>query len=121
MRNEYFEFLYECPPLDWFEALKSFEEYLEGIKLQHEGIKSDNVVEGEINEAITLLMEACYIAAKNSSWEGDIRTGPFVVGLPGDCDAKILIIFKQDNDGTTFLLSPVELPYLKGHERKIKK
>lgn len=124
--NNYFKFLYECPPLDDFEALKPFSAYLKAIRPPEEEKEErdeetklllNDRADFRMREAIQLLIEASYIAAKNSYWEGDINDGPFIVELP---EQKILIIFKQLNNGTTFLLSPVELPYLKDWEKKIK-
>jgi hypothetical protein len=55
--------------------------------------------------------------AQRLGWEGDFREGPFVSVLPtGDCDCSILIAWKQDNNGTTFVASPYRLPWLEnGH------
>jgi len=63
---------------------------------------------------------AKYLAGK-VGWEGDIREGPYVAGLPvasgPDKDdftnSEFLIGWKQDNNGRTFIASPVELPWLK--------
>jgi hypothetical protein len=48
-------------------------------------------------------------------WEGDIREGPYVSMLPnpgGDPQCSVLIAWKQDNNGTTFVASPYRLPWL---------
>ena len=53
---------------------------------------------------------------KEAGWEGDIREGPFVSVLPeppGSYSAvPFLIAWKQDNNGTTFIASPYELPWI---------
>lgn len=51
--------------------------------------------------------------AGEAGWEGDIRTGPAVFWLPGDTDFDFGFVFKQNNNGSTFVVSPRELPYLK--------
>jgi hypothetical protein len=57
--------------------------------------------------------------ARQIYWEGDIRggffgdNGPWVCPLPlGECSNDYLIAWKQDNNGSTFIASPVELPWL---------
>ena len=50
--------------------------------------------------------------AEASGWEGDIRTGPVVFWLPSETIFEYGFVFKQDNNGTTFVISPKELPYL---------
>lgn len=52
-----------------------------------------------------------------SAWEGDFRDvrGPMVSALPGLNDdgwPDLMLTVKQDNNGTTFLASPVELVHL---------
>lgn len=50
---------------------------------------------------------------RDLGWEGDFREGPFVSGLPSnDNDAPVVIAWKQDNNGSTFVVSPLELPWL---------
>jgi hypothetical protein len=54
-------------------------------------------------------------AAKKIGWEGDMREGPFVAGLPGrdgEGDGQIMIAWKQDNNGLTLIVSPYKLPWL---------
>jgi hypothetical protein len=58
--------------------------------------------------------------ARQIGWEGDVRggffgpDGPWVCPLPcGDCQNDYLIAWKQDNNGSTFIASPVALPWLR--------
>jgi hypothetical protein len=46
-------------------------------------------------------------------WEGDIREGPFVAVLPdeGGVLSPVIIAWKQDNNGTTFVASRYLLPW----------
>lgn len=50
--------------------------------------------------------------AEDSGWEGDCTRGPVVFWLPGDNVFDFGFAFKQDDNGTTFIISPKELPYL---------
>lgn len=53
--------------------------------------------------------------AKKAGWEGDIREGPYIAGLPTHDtadDRHIMIAWKQDNNGHTFIVSPYPLRWL---------
>lgn len=51
--------------------------------------------------------------AEKIGWEGDIREGPYVTVLPQPYEVPPVVIgWKQDNNGTTFIASPFELPWL---------
>lgn len=50
--------------------------------------------------------------ARNHHWEGDFRQDPVVFWLPGETGFEYGFAFKQDNNGTTFVMSPVPLPHL---------
>ena len=51
--------------------------------------------------------------ARKVGWEGDIREGPYVTVLPEPPGPSPVVIgWKQDNDGTTFIATPFELPWL---------
>ena len=53
--------------------------------------------------------------AKEVGWEGDFREPPCVFSIPSD-QFYLGFAFKQDNNGSTFILSPVELPWLDDDE-----
>lgn len=50
--------------------------------------------------------------ATECGWDGDFSVGPFVFYLPSLCQVKYGFAWKQDNNGETFVVSPVELSYL---------
>ena len=59
--------------------------------------------------------DAALALARRVGWEGDIREGPFIAGLPTDNSGKdglTMIAWKQDNNGATFVVSPFRLPWL---------
>ena len=100
----YFKYLYSCTPTDWFEAFQTTATWL---------YSSES--ESEASERLCLFAEACYLAAKYGGWEGDITGKPYISALPDDNDGQplIFIIFKQSNNGRTFLASPIEFEHLK--------
>lgn len=51
--------------------------------------------------------------ANKAGWEGDIREGPYLTVLPYPPGPPPIVIgWKQDNNGNTFIASPYELPWL---------
>ena len=56
--------------------------------------------------------ENAQAAARNAGWEGDFRNEPVVFWLPNDTEFHFGFVFKQDNNGTTFVVSPVLLQHL---------
>lgn len=50
--------------------------------------------------------------AGSKGWEGDFRNDPVVFWLPAEERFEYGFVFKQDNNGTTYVVSPQELPHL---------
>jgi hypothetical protein len=53
-------------------------------------------------------------AALSVGWEGDVRGQARVMPLPVGDSFEIAFAFKQENNGDTFIVSPVRLQYLEG-------
>lgn len=51
--------------------------------------------------------------ASEAGWEGDFRGEPRVFWLPTELEIRYGFVFKQDNNGTTYVISPCALPHLK--------
>lgn len=58
--------------------------------------------------------EAAKRLARDAGWEGDYRhnDGPGVFWLPDDTAFTYAFVWKQDNNGTTFVVTPHPLPWL---------
>ena len=54
--------------------------------------------------------------AKQQGWEGDFSEGPQVFMLPSEGQFVYAFVFKQGNNGNTYVVSPIELPWLNGLE-----
>lgn len=52
-------------------------------------------------------------AAARAGWEGDFRQDPVVFWVPDSVQFRYGFTFKQDNNGTTWVVSPVELTHLR--------
>lgn len=71
-------------------------------------------LEGTLDEVDTLFEIGREAARMHLLWEGDIREGPYVSALPMDISGTfaIMVAWKQDNNGTTFVASQAALPWL---------
>lgn len=99
-------YVYCLPPIDYWIGWQDVESWL---------LRED--VEGsyEIPE-YTKMFEAGKRLAKEIGWAGDICEGPFITGLPphwGEHTSDFIIGWKDDDNGTTYIVSPRELPWLK--------
>lgn len=54
--------------------------------------------------------------AHDLGWEGDHRHAPVVFWVPTDNGFDCGFVIKQDNNGSTFVLSPVALPHFSDYE-----
>lgn len=53
--------------------------------------------------------------ATEIGWDGDMRDGPYVAGLPkpeSGSDGQVMVAWKQDHSGGTYVISPHRLPWL---------
>ena len=105
-------YVYEMPPTDWFFPFKTLDQVLLNAEAEAESFSANFLA---IKKTILEKVEhAKRLFEKHTLWEGDGDV--YISGLPcdsGDSFPLILVIIKQSNNGTTFLYSPVELPYLK--------
>jgi hypothetical protein len=88
--------VYSIPPFDFWDGWLTEKEYLQ---------RSERPVGYYSFRAVA------FERARAMGWEGDIREGPYVAGLPYE-ERDIIVAWKQDNNGQTFIASPVELPWL---------
>lgn len=106
--------IYETPPADFFDGLMSVTNYIASI---NEEENSGVCVAGIIKLAMVGARQVSM--AKGNAWEGDIR-GPemYVFGIPDPENAttRLGLVWKQDNNGTTFFCSPVRIHWLDKYE-----
>ena len=65
----------------------------------------------EVSEFL-LAWQAARDRAYTVGWEGDFRGDPVVFWLPVDDGFRFGFAFKQENNGSTFVISPVPMPWL---------
>lgn len=103
-------FVYEVPPIDDWSPWLSEDEYK--AKLDAEW-GPDSA--GGWTGYVALRKRAFDLARAKLNWEGDFREGPFIAGLPphfGESQSEVVIAWKQDNNGSCFIASPIEMPWL---------
>lgn len=104
-------YVYSICPIDMWVGWMTEVEFIRHLKNTIE----PSSVESALAEYQSLKKRAMD-AAYEAGWEGDIRpdSGPFVSGIPDpDCGwSSYMIAWKQDNNGTTFIASPCQLPHL---------
>lgn len=117
-------FCYETSPLDHFQGLTGLTEEVDRTNQVH---RNKNLRHARLMELFAFVMFcAREIAKKKSGWEGDIRhyigndewhyyeNNAYIFSIPNPDYATCSygMIWKQDNNGSTFICSPVELPHL---------
>lgn len=101
-------YIYQLAPVDDFFGAVPVEEWLDTLSSNHRGVS--------LRDAASQLMNAAFrvATAVGSEWEGDCHV-VHVFGLPPAdtyCDLQLGLIWKQGNNGTTFVVSPYPLPWL---------
>lgn len=106
-------------PVDYFSGCIAFSKHVESILAENDqfcevgdALQSRFKALAEIYSAVSEAMEG--FDRDNSGWEGDVRDDElYVFALPSDsCETKIGFIWKQENNGSTFVASPYPLPWL---------
>lgn len=101
---------YELTPIDYFAGCQTLAAYINSLESPEDS-----------NRVLTeLALGMAEMRVNGSYWEGDISQGVFVFALPviNEFDMQIGFIWKQRNNGTTFVLSPCELTWLSECEIK---
>jgi hypothetical protein len=97
--------IYELPPIDFlWEMLPTTKEVLKKF-IDYEGFS-------KLSEFIKAYHNALDMARK-VGWEGDFRSyTPRIFWLPDDTEFSYAFVWKQDNNGTTYVVSPYRLIWL---------
>ena len=99
-------YTYEIPPIDFgWGSLKTVKETL--LEMFEDENQEDSL------DIFALDWRESQLSARKKGWEGDFRCGPKVFWIPMNGDKMVYgFVFKQDNNGITFVVSPVPLPWL---------
>ncbi|GHC38546.1 hypothetical protein GCM10007291_45190 [Gemmobacter nanjingensis] len=76
-------------------------------------LKADDVMYGpEVVEQFYADFQTAKDLARDVGWEGDFRGDAHVFLVPTEEAFQYGFAWKQDNNGITFIVSPVKLPHL---------
>lgn len=108
-------FIYVIPPIDFgWEHLPTVEDTLKAIKRDEE-IRSDG---GELydlayrSEKFSKDWEQAVTIANSMGMSSDFRQEPSVLWMPSNLQMEYGFVFKEDNNGTTYVVSHIEMPWL---------
>jgi hypothetical protein len=106
-------YTYVLPPIDFgWENPKTVRETAAAILASStSGVRPNDVDAADLNNFLESWRSA-KAAASAAGWEGDFREEPVVMWLPNESEFKHGFVLKQDNNGETYVVSPVELPWL---------
>lgn len=109
--------VYEMAPIDFhWQHLSTVETTAMNLAGQEirELVQAGKVTntEGISNSEFLALWESAKDAARSAGWEGDFRCDPTVMWIPMDDEFRPGFVIKQDNNGDTYVVSPVPLPHL---------
>lgn len=112
-------FVYGVGPIDWnWEHLQSVEDVARKIGSEHAALQLErDDVDAYYEDGISLEeflsdWKAAREAASAKGWRGDFRHPPAVFWIPDETGFRYGFAFKQDNNGTTFIITPVQMHWL---------
>jgi hypothetical protein len=114
---ETYVIVYSCTPIDHhWEFLKTVKETAAELgameaELRFESGRRELYLDISVEVFLNAWEEAKELAGQNG-WEGDFRGEPRVLWLPMETGFDYGFAFKQDNNGTTFIVTPVRLPWV---------
>ena len=105
-------YVYRVDPIDFWHGWMEADKYIAQIAAYATETDDWSPVDN-----YRAMMKAGQEAAYKLNWEGDMRDGTYISGLPGRNsgeDGNIMIAWKQDHGGVTFVISTILLPWLLG-------
>lgn len=109
-------FVYELAPIDGgWRYLQTVEALGQQLAVEYSDAELNGTPVMELPEwpDFATAWRSAKDAAYSAGWEGDFRGKPVVFWVPAESEFTYGFVFKQDNNGTTYVVSPVELPHLK--------
>lgn len=105
-------YVYEIPPIDLnWEFLKTVEETASVLaqQLARERVQGEDFGAPVTFEGFIADWKDAQRAASMKGWAGEFRDSPVVFWVPDDAAFSYGFAFKQDSNGTTYVVSPVPL------------
>lgn len=108
-------YVYHIAPIDHaWDQLKSVAETAREMAADEAELATMGRRKGESPELSEFLADWALAKdlAHSENWEGDFSQGPVVFWVPVDGTFQYGFAFKQPNNGSTFVISPVPMPWL---------
>ena len=100
-------FVYKVPPVDYAFGMVSFASYFSCVGLFYENSPLEDERREWNTRILMLLMSAASVAG--TRWDGSLRSNDsicvFSSPVPDMCNLSLGVMWKQDNNGTTFIAS----------------
>ncbi len=115
-------YVYIVAPIDRFDGMMTAKEAAENAERRsgtcfqvdkNEGYSTLTTLAGRVLAHLGDLFEMAKEASRTLGWEGDVREGPYFFTVPVEGGSAFGVVWKQDNNGTSFIGSPVPLDYLR--------
>ena len=109
-------FYYETSPIDYFAGMVTFDEFCAQIRKEQKS-SLNGYVEHYIDDMKKSLEMTKKYFYGSSCWEGDIMEGPYVFTLPDPdfSSSKEGFVWKQRNNGSSFIASPCPIQWLEAY------
>lgn len=109
-------FYYETPPIDYFAGMVTFDEFCAQIRKEQKSSLNgyvDHYID-DMKKSLEMTKKYFYVS---SCWEGDIMEGPYVFTLPDPdfSSSKEGFVWKQRNNGSSFIASPCPIQWLEAY------
>ncbi len=102
-------YFYAISPIDYgWEQMASVREHAKRIIDDSYDLKSAGEEIAELGKFVDKALKH----GSDHGWEGDFRIEPHVFVMPGEVSCSVGVMWKQDNNGETFVASKVRLPWL---------
>ena len=112
----YWKFFYELSPIDNFAGTMTIEEYIKSLQDEVELMSINQSISPFFiqDQLIKIAKGLCLIENTIGTCElEDIHTVRIgTLPFPDENMMKIYIVCKQSNNGTTFVASPIQMPWL---------
>ena len=119
-------YVYECPPIDWWQGWLKIPIDIEGRPYLPTALVEwltyeDSVLDWGIQSGIDTIYKNQLF--ESAGYDGEPR-GKYwhmaPVPNPKDCDTAYIFSVKADNNGTTYVASPFEMPHMEWEWVKIR-
>lgn len=101
-------YCYHLAPIDFWYGVLTGEELLLTVHGRDGRIPNFGQT-ARVCQVIDSLVTTAEEVFRQIGWECDVREGPFFFAVPGEPEMRLGYLLKQDNNGSCFVASPIEL------------